>query len=421
MDILDDLESEVRYYCRRWPAVFAHAQGSYLCDEHGTRYLDFFTGAGSLNYGHNPPLLIEAIIAYLRDNGVLNSLDMTTTAKRQFMLAFKSIILEPRTLNYRMQFVGPTGTDAVEAALRLARKVTGRARVVSVSGGYHGMTLRSEQVSSPPGSRHLQRRSDVTFVPHEMDASLPDLAFDALQEAFSDAGAEVAALIIETVQGEGGVRVSSDQYLRFAQKMCRSHNALLIVDDIQAGCGRTGTFFSFESSGIKPDIVCMSKSLSGAGLPLSMLLINPAMDQWEPGEHTGTFRGNNLAFVAGRTALEHWWSDGGPTGRTDTLSAAFLSGLTEIAESCDWLGSPRGKGFMLGLPCSDAPTADLALTAAFNHGLLVETCGRGEIVKLMPPLTVTEAELAQALDILRLALAEVSGKRTSGRLTRNSP
>jgi diaminobutyrate-2-oxoglutarate transaminase len=408
----EDIESAVCAYSRLWPTVFTTARGAHIYDERGRDYLDFFSAAASLNYGHNHPALIESAVSYLRSGGVINSLDTATTAKRAFLDAFLDYILEPRRMDYRLQFTGPTGTSAVEAALRLARIATGRDAVVYFSGAYHGTTVDALHVSDAARPRRglpaLRQRGFIR-VRHELDAG-PDDAPDQLSAALSQAGEPVAACIIEAVQGEGGVRPTTAHRLRAIEERCREHGTLLIVDDIQAGCGRTGTFFSFENAGISPDIICLSKSLSGLGLPLSVNLIRPALDQWEPGEYSGTFRGNNLAFVTGRSALAEFWADDSTRSSVAAKSHTLLAGLQQISERYDWLSPPRGAGLMIGLPCADRTMAARVSSHAFRAGLLVETCGQGgEVVKLLPPLTVTEAEISLAVQTLATAV-ELSGR-----------
>lgn len=411
----EDIESAVRAYSRLWPTVFTTARGTHIYDERGREYLDFFSAAASLNYGHNHPALIESAVSYLRSGGIINSLDTTTVAKREFLGAFLGYILEPRSMDYRVQFTGPTGTSAVEAALRLARIATERDVVVYFSGSYHGTTLDALHVSdaAPPrrGIPALQQRSFVR-VRHELDDGEDD-ALDELSAALSRASEPAAACIIETVQGEGGVRPTAARRLRAIEQRCRAHGTLLIVDDIQAGCGRTGTFFSFENAGISPDIICLSKSLSGLGLPLSVNLIRPSLDHWLPGEYSGTFRGNNLAFVTARSALAKFWTDDNTERSVEDKSNTLLASLRQISDRFDWLSPPRGSGLMIGLPCAHRSMATRVSSYAFQAGLLIETCGRqGEVVKLLPPLTVTEEEISLAMQALASAV-ELSDRNRS--------
>jgi diaminobutyrate-2-oxoglutarate transaminase len=315
MDVFESLESEVRSYCRGWPAVFQKASGSHLYDEEGRAFLDFFAGAGTLNYGHNHPLLKEKLLSYLADDNIVHSLDMYTVAKRVFLETFQEVILAPRGLDYRVQFPGPAGAAAVEAALKLARKYTGRETIVSFTNAFHGMSLGALSVTGNSMKRNgagvpLGHTVPMPF-DNYLDGKTPDfLLFERLLED-SGSGLDIpAAVIVETVQGEGGLNAASPDWLRGLADLCARHEILLIVDDVQMGCGRTGPFFSFEQAGIVPDIVCLSKSLSGYGLPFAVTLLKPELDVWEPGEHNGTFRGPNPAFVTATAAMDFWAGEG---------------------------------------------------------------------------------------------------------------
>jgi len=416
VDTFEKHESEVRSYCRGFPAVFDRAQGAHLFDESGNAYLDFFAGAGALNYGHNPPALKQALIAYLSNDGVTHSLDMSTCAKRRFLERFHEVVLAPRGLAYKVQFPGPTGTNAVEAALKLARKLTGRDSVVSFTNAFHGMTLGSLSVT---GNGFRRRGAGVPLV---MADTMPFDGYfgddtDTLQyfEAFlEDDGSGVdrpAAVILETIQAEGGINVASDAWLRGLAALCRRHDIPLIVDDIQVGCGRAGPFFSFERAGIEPDIVCLSKSLSGYGLPLAVVLIRPDLDVWAPGEHNGTFRGNNPAFVTATAALD-WWESAGLAPETERKGERVRAGLDRIARAEPALrATSRGLGLIQGLHCEVPGAAEKIAEEAFSRGLLVETAGpEGGVLKVMPPLLIDDAELDEGLDVLGGACAQVSAR-----------
>ncbi len=403
----EDLESSVRTYCRGWPVVFDRARGSWLFDERGKPYLDFFAGAGTLNYGHNNPLLRESLVEYLCSERVVHSLDMFTSAKRDFLIALDEVVLRPRGLRYRVQFPGPAGTNAVEAALKLARKVTGRTNVICFTGAFHGTTLGSLTVTA----NSLHRRAagvpleHTTMVPFDPGAGEKDLA--VLDLLLEDDRARPAAVIVEAVQGEGGVNVASAGWLRGLAERCRRNDVPLILDEIQMGCGRTGPFFSFEHAGIEPDFVCLSKSISGYGLPLALTLIRPDLDVWEPGEHNGTFRGFNPAFVTGARALRTYWQDEALELRSRAAGSRTGLALREIARSAgDGAVGVRGVGMVHGLVFPDGEQARRVAARAFELGLLVERAGsQDEVVKLMPPLTVSDDELDRGLAILAEAVA----------------
>jgi diaminobutyrate-2-oxoglutarate transaminase len=414
VNIFESVESEVRSYCRGWPVVFDRATGSWMYDETGRPYLDFFAGAGALNYGHNNPVLKQAVVDYLMRDGVTHALDMQTVAKRDFLETFSEIVLAPRSLDYKIMFPGPAGANAVEAALKLARKVTGRESIINFTNAFHGMTLGALSVTGNSMKRGGAGIPLVHATPMPYDNYLDGKVEDFLwfERLLEDSGSglnEPAAVIVETVQGEGGINVARDEWLRGLADLCRRHDMLLIVDDVQMGCGRTGPFFSFESAGITPDIVCLSKSIGGYGLPLALTLIRPDLDIWEPGEHNGTFRGINPAFVASTEALRTYWRDDKLEKSTLAKGEQVDRALSELAES--YPGTPtraKGRGLARGLSFENGELASTVCRAAFERGLLMETSGPdGEVAKVMPPLTVTDEELADGLDRLAAAVHQV--------------
>ncbi|WP_079403630.1 diaminobutyrate--2-oxoglutarate transaminase [Streptomyces sp. 3211] len=413
--VFDTVESEVRSYCRAWPVVFDRAEGSRLHDENGRSYLDFFAGAGSLNYGHNNPVLKQALLDYIARDGITHALDMSTTAKRAFLETFHSTVLAPRGLPYKVMFPGPTGTNAVEAALKLARKAKGREAIVSFTNAFHGMSLGSLAVTGNAFKRAGAGVPLVHSTPMPFDNYLggrvPDfLWFERLLEDSGSGLNDPAAVIVETVQGEGGVNVARAEWLRALADLCRRRDMLLIVDDVQMGCGRTGDFFSFEEAGITPDIVTVSKSISGYGLPMSLCLFKPELDIWEPGEHNGTFRGNNPAFVTATAALQTYWRDGVLRERTRVQGARIEQALVDLCADHERDGaSYRGRGMVWGLEFTRKERAAEVCHRAFEHGLLVETSGpESEVVKLLPPLTVSADELDEGLDILARSVRETA-------------
>jgi diaminobutyrate-2-oxoglutarate transaminase len=409
----EENESTVRYYCRQMPSVFARALNARVWDEDGVEYIDFLSGCGSLNYGHNHPRIKASLIDYLVSDGVLNALDLHTVAKRSFLRALREVILKPRGIDYRVQFTGPTGTNAVEAALKLARKVTGRRSVVAFTNAFHGMTLGALSVTAR--GRHQRSAGvplgDVVRLPYEgyCGAGIVELdRFEAMVQDPSGGLEAPAAFIVETIQGEGGLNSASAEWLQHLARISHRLGSLLIVDDVQAGCGRTGDFFSFEESGIVPDIVCLAKSIGGIGLPLAVLLIKPDCDQWAPGEHNGTFRGNNLAFVTGKAALE-LWRDREFDASLKTSSTMVRSWMEAVAAD---LGvrrvRPKGRGMISGLAFVDHKAASLVAAEAFRRNLIIETSGpHSEVIKLLPPLTIEHDLLKEGLRRLRAAIETV--------------
>jgi len=417
MQTFERLESEVRGYIRSFPTVFETAQGHTLISEDGQRYIDFFAGAGVLNYGHNNPRLKRRLLDYVEGDGVVHTLDMASVAKRRFLERFEEVILEPRGMRYKIQFPGPTGTNSVEAALKLARKVTGRMNVVSFTDAFHGMTLGSLAATGNAAKRAgagvpLVHTTSMPFDGYLVDGVDTLEVLAAYLEDTSSGLDKPAAAIVETVQAEGGVNVARFEWLRGLAELLAEHDVLLIVDDIQVGCGRTGPFFSFEPAGIEPDIICLSKSLSGFGLPFAIDLIKPELDVWEPGEHNGTFRGHNPAFVTATEALSYW-EDDRLSAEVEQKAALALGRLEEIAaDHPDAALDVRGRGLIQGLVFPDPEMAGRVSEESFRRGLIIETAGpRGEVLKLLPPLTITEEALREGLDIIEASVTAVYASR----------
>ena len=412
-EIFERLESEVRSYCRNWPVVFDRASGCEQTTEDGVTYLDFFSGAGALNYGHNNPVLKQAMLDYFSEDRVIHSMDMFSVAKRTFLHQFEDIILKPRNMNYRVMFTGPTGTNAVESALKLARKVTDRTQVVSFVNAFHGMTLGSLAVTG----NEMKRQGAGIALHHTTVAPYDDYLdhdghdFDWLRRVWSDAGSGIdlpAAVIVEAVQGAGGLNAARLEWLRQLGQRCKEFDVKLILDDIQAGCGRTGTFFSWEEAGIEPDMITLSKSLSGLGLPMAIVLLKPELDAWQPGEHNGTFRGFNPAFITATAALEEYWRDDSFAATVRERSAQLKAGLEKIAEE-HGAASYRGRGLLAGIGFETPELGKAVATEAFERKLLVETCGaQDEVVKTMPPLTISSEDLQRGIDILADAVKAVA-------------
>lgn len=414
-DVFAAMESEVRSYCRYFPATFKSAKGAHLVAEDGTTYIDFFCGASSLNYGHNNEQIKKHLLSYLQEDGLIHALDMYTTAKRDFLTRFRDVILEPRGLSYKVQFCGPTGADGVEAALKLARKVTGRTGVIAFSGAYHGMSMGA---LSATGSAASRRGAGIplygtSFLPYESGPWGNFDSIDLLSKMLSDPSSGLdlpAAVIVEPVQMEGGIYPASERWLRRLREITSEYGVLLILDEIQAGCGRTGTFFCFEQAGIRPDLVTLSKSISGYGLPMSIVLMRPELDIWRPGEHAGTFRGNQLSFVAAATALD-FWEDPAFLAHLDD-SARRLQEFGESIGKSDPAIQIRGRGMVLGIDLGAAGGPDRAAAVqreCFGNGLILERCGReDEVIKIMPPLNVDRGVLEAGLAILRSAVLETA-------------
>ncbi|WP_226438332.1 diaminobutyrate--2-oxoglutarate transaminase [Rhodococcus yananensis] len=411
-NVFERIESEVRSYSRGWPAVFESASGSWLRSEDGKDYLDFFAGAGALNYGHNNPVLKSALVDYIMSNGITHGLDMETVAKRNLLETFERVILKPRGLDYKVQFPGPTGANTVESALKLARKVTGRESIINFTNAFHGMTLGALSVTGNSMKRAGAGIPLVHATPMPFDNYFDGVTedFQWFSRVLDDSGSGLnrpAAVIVETVQGEGGVNVARAEWLRALADLCADREILLIVDDVQMGCGRTGAFFSFEEAGIVPDIVTLSKSIGGYGLPLALTLFKRELDVWSPGEHNGTFRGNNPAFVTATAALEEYWTDDALERGTLRKGERIRQTFMNLADMFDGV-STRGRGLVQGLVFDDPSDAQKVCGLAFERGLLAETSGPSdEVVKLLPPLTISDDDLEFGLNILAEATAQV--------------
>ena len=414
--VFEKYESEVRSYCRNFPAVFTKAKGPVITAEDGKEYIDFFCGAGALNYGHNHDYIKSRIIEYLMEDGIIHSLDMFTAAKRDFIDFFETAILEPRGFNYKIQFPGPTGTNAVEAALKLARKVKGRNNIFAFMGAFHGMTLGSLSMTTDRDSRNGAGvvLTDVTHIPAPY--MFPEFdVIDYMQTLIDDDHSGVskpAAVFIEPVQADGGIHVFSVEFLQRLREFCTKNDILLVCDDIQVGSARTGYYFSFERANIVPDIVTLSKSIGGYGMPFALVLFKPELDVWSPGEHNGTFRGSQLSIVAAKAGLELMLNEEVEANvrRKSTIIKEYLDKIKDIHPDFD----VRGIGFIWGVDCNRVKPDVISraiVRECFDNGLIVERAGRNnDVVKLMPCLITDEETLKKGMEIFVKAVKTVVEK-----------
>ncbi|MCD8513921.1 MAG: aspartate aminotransferase family protein [Nitrincola sp.] len=417
MQVFEKWESEIRGYCRIYPTVFKSASNARQVDEAGKSYIDFFAGAGVLNFGHNNPKMKKALIEFIEADGVAHSLDTSTTVKRDFIQAFADTIIVPRGWNHKMQFMGPTGTNAVEAALKLARRVTGRKTVVACTHGFHGMTLGSLALTANSYFRNAAGVPLDHVVRMPFGCNKPcrgcklgcgTSTVDQLRAQFEDSssGLELpAAFVVEPIQAEGGVHVASQEWLLAVQQLAKDLGALFILDDIQAGCGRTGSYFSFDGMGLDPDIVTLAKGIGGFGTPLAMNLVKPEHDKhWSPGEHTGTFRGQGFSFVAGKVAMEYFQDDSLMT-EVKRKGEQMATALNTLADASNGAWQVRGKGMMQGIDMGDSALSKAIVSECFNRGLLLGGCGTGgQVIKMIPPLTIPDEDLTQGLEIFAQAV-----------------
>lgn len=412
-------ESNVRGYSRSFPKTFVSAEGAIVKDSNNKEYIDFLAGAGALNYGHNNPVLKEKLLDYINKNGITHGLDLATEAKEDFIHAFTNYILQPRDLDYKIQFTGPTGTNAVEAAIKIAQIATGRNNIITFTNAYHGHTKGALRLTA---NEHYRKGLEnelnqfTSFMPYY---GYVESGFDSaeyLEQVLSDKGSGIdipAAIILETIQGEGGVNVAPLRWLKRLRNITEKYGILMIIDDIQVGCGRTGKFFSFEDAGIKPDIITLSKSIGAYGLPMSIVLLKPEIDVWQPGQHTGTFRGNNLAFITATEAIRKYWIKNDVfENDIHEKSQILFSTLNRIErENKNIIKEVRGKGLIAGIELIDSDITDEISKLAFASGLIIESCGsENNVIKFLPPLTINPEELKRGLEIFEESLISINNE-----------
>ncbi|MCV4342903.1 diaminobutyrate--2-oxoglutarate transaminase [Pseudomonas capsici] len=432
-------ESNARSYPRRIPLALQEAHGLYVRDTQGQLFMDCLAGAGTLALGHNHPVAIEAMRQTLDSGLPLHTLDLTTPVKDRFVEDLFAALPENFARHARIQFCGPTGADGIEAALKLARIATGRKPVMSFSGGYHGMTLGTLSLMGNLGPKQAlgSLMADVQFLPYPYDYRCPfgiggeagvDAGLHFIEQLLGDPESGVlppAAIVVEVVQGEGGVIPAPVRWLQGLRQLTRKHGVALIIDEVQTGIGRTGKLFAFEHAGIEPDILVLSKAIGG-GLPLSVVVYREELDTWKPGSHAGTFRGNQMAMAAGAATLRHIISENLP-GHADVMGQRLMSSLRQLQSDYPCLGQVRGRGLMVGVEIvSDAPgdsrvpAADTALAQAIQRqclhlGVILELGGRhGAVVRFLPPLIIQAEEIEVLVGVFQVALdkaiAEVKGR-----------
>lgn len=414
-ETFEKYESNIRSYCRKWPVEFVSAKGSIYKDTEGNEYIDFFDGAGALNYGHNPDYIKEKLIKYLESDGIVHALDMYTVPKENFINYFEEKILKPRKLDYKIAFPGPTGTNSIELALKLARKVKQRPYIWAFTGAFHGMTLGALALTTESAAR---KAAGVPLnytvhipAPYSMGGNFDSIAY--MEQLLSDdhSGYEKpAAIIIETVQQEGGIHVFSKEFLKDLRALCDKYDILLICDEVQIGCSRSGTFFSFERADIVPDIVCMSKSIGGYGIPFAVTLFKKELDVFKPGEHNGTFRGCQLSMVAGLAALEMTVEQDIPAQvkRKEKIVKEYLD--KEIKPLLKGKMEIRGIGLSWGIEFNDGKLARAVLDKCFEKKLIIELAGSYDsVLKIMPSLVIEDELLLKGLNIVKESIQEVIG------------
>jgi diaminobutyrate-2-oxoglutarate transaminase len=420
-------ESNARTYPRRLPVAIAEASGSYITDVDGRVYIDFLSGAGVLALGHNHPELVDAVSRQLKQ--FTHGLDFPTPVKQEFRRRQIEMLPAGMRADVKVHFCGPTGSDAVEAAIKLCKKATGRGGVVAFQGAYHGssqgaMSLTSETQPKDglfnllPGIHFAPfsycHRCPLSLAPDSCSTNCADVVVNTLTDTHGGVQ-RPAAIILELVQGEGGAIPARPEFVRRVAGAAKSLDIPLIVDEVQTGCGRTGTWFAFEQYGIEPDVVVASKGLSGMGLPVSVILYRKHLDTWAPGSHIGTFRGNNLAFASGVAYLDVLEREG-VLAHVRTEGAHLLAELRSIQAGSTLVSDVRGMGLLLGMEMAGHAAAGVTATevasrvqrAALRRGLILELGGRDDsVVRLLPPLNVSRETVDDAVAIIAAAVASV--------------
>lgn len=429
-------ESEVRSYPRRLPIAINKAHGALIEDTRGQLFLDCLAGAGTLVLGYNHPEINQAIKDQLDAGLPYQTLDITTHAKDTFIKRVKAFLPEDLATHSAIQFCGPSGADAVEAAIKLAKQTTGRNTMFAFRGAYHGMTNGTMGMMGNTGTKERRTglMSDVHFMPFPYSLRCPfglggdegaKASIRYIDRLLNDDEAGImkpAAIVVEPVQGEGGVIPAPAFWLQALRRICDEHGILLIFDEIQCGVGKTGHNFAFEESGVSPDILCLSKAIGG-GLPMSLLVFKKSIDTWKAGEHTGTFRGNQLAMVSGAKALEIIERDN-LVEHANVAGQYLRMGLEGIAKRVNCIADVRGKGLMLGLeivkangetnkfgePASDGDLTLAIQRAALERGLMVEKGGRdGSVIRFLPPIIISFEQIDFALRVMEEAIVAAGG------------
>ncbi|WP_347901058.1 diaminobutyrate--2-oxoglutarate transaminase family protein [Pseudomonas purpurea] len=423
-------ESNARSYPHKFPIAIKSAQGAWVTDVEGRQYLDCLSGAGTLALGHNHSAVIGAIRDVLDHQLPLHTLDLTTPIKDAFCETVLKL-LPGSPDDWRLQFCGSTGADAVEAALKLAKIATGRSGIISFCGAYHGMTHGALSVTGNLGPKTSVGglMPGVQFLPYPYSYRCPlgiggeaaVIALGVLVERFLDdvesGVTKPAAIIVEAIQGEGGVIPAPVPWLVKLREVTRRHGIILILDEVQAGIGRTGQWFAFEHAKIVPDMIVLSKAIGG-GLPLSLVAYQAGYDVWPPGAHAGTFRGNQLAMATGQATLDIM-AKTGVLDNARSVGAALEHRLMHLQRRFPCMGDIRGRGLMLGIEIVDTelspdslgshpahPRLSQALQrACFDNQLIAERGGRnGAVLRLLPPLTLTHQEGDIVIERLEAAL-----------------
>ncbi|WP_084103092.1 aspartate aminotransferase family protein [Pontibacillus yanchengensis] len=431
LDTQNQRESNARSYPRRIPIAIDKAEGIYVTDVEGNTYYDCLAGAGTLALGHNHPVVIEAIEEIVHNKRPLHTLDITTPMKEEFVSEIFDSLPEEFAKRAKIQFCGPTGSDAIEAALKLVKTATGRGGMLSFQGGYHGMTNGALSMMGNIGPKQQvpNLMPDVQFMPYPYSYRCPfglggDLGSKVsstyIERAITNPEGGIvkpAGMVMEMVQGEGGAVPAPIEWVQEMRRITKEQDIPLILDEVQTGIGRTGKMFAFEHAGITPDVLVLSKAIGGT-LPLSVVIHDEKLDKWGPGAHSGTFRGNQMAIAAG-TATIRYVKENNLEEHAENMGAQLMNRLKQTQAETSSIGDVRGRGLMIGVEVvnmqQEADTLgsypehpDLAKQIqkeCFNRGLILELGGRfGSVIRFLPPLIITEEQVNEISNIFHEAV-----------------
>ncbi|WP_353856164.1 aspartate aminotransferase family protein [Bacillus sp. Bos-x628] len=424
-------ESNARSYPRRFPLAMQKAEGMIVTDADGREFYDCLAGAGTLALGHNHPVVIEAIERMLHEKRPLHTLDITSEIKEEFVNEIFSSLPKEFAKRAKIQFCGPTGGDAIEAAIKLVKTATGNRSILSFHGAYHGATHGTMSLSGnlSPKEKVQGLMPDVHFLPYPYEYRCPfgiggkdshRISSSYIERVLNDPESGIlppAGMILEAVQGEGGSIPASVEWLKEMRRITKEKKIPLIIDEVQTGIGRTGKMFAFEHAGIVPDVIVLSKAIGGS-LPLSVVIYDKDLDQWNPGAHIGTFRGNQMAMAAGTATLK-FIKETNLLDHVEQLGERMQASLKDIQKQVPALGDVRGRGLMIGVEVvnpdekqdvdgsypANPKLASLIQKNCFDKGLIVETGGRfGSVIRFLPPLIMTEEQLEKVITIFKEAV-----------------
>lgn len=423
-------ESNARSYPRRLPLAIQRAEGIYITDMDGKQYIDCLAGAGTLALGHNHAVVREAIEGVLQSYIPLHTLDLTTPVKEAFIDEVFSSLPSSFAEKAKIHFCGPTGADAIEAALKLVKTATGNRSILSFQGGYHGSTHGTLSITGTLGPKKNIHAlvPDTHFLPYPYEYRCPfgvgkdghRIGTTYIENLLDDPEGGIvkpAGIVVEVVQGEGGSIPAPVEWLKELRRITKERDIPLIIDEVQTGIGRTGKMFAFEHAGIEPDVLVLSKAIGGS-LPLSVVVYDRRLDQWEPGTHIGTFRGNQMAMAAGQATLRFVKENHLPE-HAHEMGTYVMTQLKEIQKQVSSIGEVRGRGLMIGVEIIN-PTkqpnqlgsypaySELAKKIqqeCFNRGVILEVGGRfGTVIRLLPPLIISKEQIDEVLQRFQEAI-----------------